>query len=154
VADAEREVPRALAHYIWPPQWVGEPPTSAQAVGDLILQYQLGDGAQARVFRDGMIAFRLGPAHPSYDVDFFAWLNATVRLMNAHLACLHAAMGFPPILRSAVVTAWTSQQVEFEYGAFAAMTMRAAAAASWPFTMPAGHSNQACGTGASSAVAR
>jgi hypothetical protein len=86
------------------------------------MQYELGDATQARVFRDGMIAFRLGPAHPSYDVDFVAWLNANVRLMNAHLACLHAAMGFPPILRSAVVTAWTSLQVEFESGAFAAMT--------------------------------
>lgn len=69
-----------------------------------------------------MFAFRLGPDQPAYDDDFQGWLNACVRLMNAHLACLHAAMGFPPILPSAVVTTWTSMQVDFESGSFAAMT--------------------------------
>lgn len=118
---AEEEAP-ALAHYIWPPQWIGEPPASRREVGDVILSYELPEGIHAHAFRDGMIAFRLGPGHPRHEGDFFAWSNLSVRLMNAHLGCLHAALGYPPIFRSAVVTLWTATQIEFNSGAFLAMS--------------------------------
>ena len=86
------------------------------------MEATLPHGIRARAFRDGMIAFVLGSAAPAYDDDFSAWLEAGVRLMNAHLACLSAAIGNPADSRCAVVTPWTAMQVKFETGSFTGMT--------------------------------
>jgi hypothetical protein len=119
---------RALAHYLWPPQWVGAPPLIADVgtsdvvkVGgpeDRIVDRDLPRGIRACVFRDGMIALALGDSDPTYTGDFLAWQQTLVRLMNAHLACLHASCPPPGVMLSSVVTIWSTLQVELETGAF------------------------------------
>ena len=132
MGEAEEQEPRSLAHYLWPPQWVGQAPAWAEPVpawvtpdpsclGDLMVEAALPTGAQARVFRDGMIASVLGAAAPSYEEDFQQWLGTGLRVMNAHLACLHAALE-PFLFRSAVVTPWTTMQVRFKSGDLLGMT--------------------------------
>jgi hypothetical protein len=91
-------------------------------MGDMIVATELPGGIRSRAFRDGMIAFALGPNQPSYENDFLVWIQTSVRIMNAHLACLNAALGWPPVFRSAVVTSWTTMQVDFDSGKFSAMT--------------------------------
>jgi len=115
-----------LAHYLWPPRWVDVPdwkkgPTP-ESLGDVIVEAELPGGVRARAFRDGMIAFVLGGLAPSYQDDFSQWFGIGVRLMNAHLACLHTALGPGLPFKTAVVTPWTTMQVTFETGSFAAMT--------------------------------
>lgn len=92
------------------------------SLGDVIVEADLPSGVRARVFRDGMIAFVLGAAAPLYEEDFPRWLEIGVRLMNAHLACVHTAVGPHLPFKTAVVTPWTTMQVTFESGSFAAMT--------------------------------
>lgn len=88
----------------------------------MILEAELPNGARARVFRDGMIAFVLGAAAPLYEDDFMRWFETGLRLMNAHLACLHTALGPHLPFKTEVVTPWTTMQVIFESGSFSAMT--------------------------------
>ena len=106
-----------LAHYLWPPTWVGEAPyweeTGPQPLpnpallGEVVTTAELPGGIRARVFRDGMIAFDMTEPRPIVDapqVDaFIAWHERVVRLANAHLACL-AAVVHQFIAPSAVVT--------------------------------------------------
>jgi hypothetical protein len=132
-----REFDRALAHYLWPPQWVGEPPywerTGEQRLpdpallGEVVLTAELPDGIRVRVFRDGMIAFYMGKSTPDFsDTDpalvesFRAWHEAVPRLANAHLACLATVIPFPVTGPSGVVTTWSVMQVDFETGKFEA----------------------------------
>jgi hypothetical protein len=85
----------------------------------VVVERDLSEGVRCRVFRDGEIAFVLGDREPSRDSDFQSWLYYGVRLMNAHLACLHAAA--PPVFTADVVTPWKIMQVEFESGALTSM---------------------------------
>lgn len=125
------EYDRALAHYLWPPTWVGEAPyweeTGPQPLpnpallGEVVTTVELPGDVRARVFRDGMIAF--DTTEPRLTVDdadtFIAWHEQVVRLANAHLACL-AAVVHQFTAPSAVVTLWSLMQVEFETGKFRA----------------------------------
>jgi hypothetical protein len=119
--DAER----GLAHYLWPPKWIGaEPewvdhgpvPQSPVELADVIVEADLVHGIRARAFRDGMIAFALGPEGAAYETDFEAWEQSLVRLMNAHLACLQSTVPEPGLLWCSVVTVWSSMQVKFPAG--------------------------------------
>ncbi len=118
-----------LAHYLWPPQWIGAAPawtepgptaysqSNPSDLGDLIAAAELPEGVRCRVFRDGMLAYEFGP-----EADFERWMSRGVRLMNAHLACLHAVLD--PMFKSSIVTLWNTMQVEFESGTFIAMNAR------------------------------
>ena len=91
--------PLGLALYLWPPQWIGAAPawtelgptaysqSNPSDLGDLIAAAELPDGVRCRVFRDGMLAYELAP-----DADLERRMSRGVRLMNAHLACLHAVL--------------------------------------------------------------
>lgn len=119
---------RALAHYLWPPQWMGSPPDalSGELPGDVVESAELEHGISVRVLRDGMIVFGLGPDGPKYLDDFEAW-NATLqRLLNAYLACLHASLERPArwLFRTEVATVWRTMQVSLS-GEFQAMSDRA-----------------------------
>lgn len=125
----EEQPQRALAHYLWPPQWVGAPPPWAEQgrvplnpdeLGDLIVEVELPGKTKARVFRDGEIVFTLGPEEPAYYNAFMEWQETCVRLMNAHLACLSASIPSPGLLWTSVATPWSSLQVDFEDGRFRA----------------------------------
>jgi hypothetical protein len=128
-----------LAHYLWPPRYVGEQPyweetgpqplPDASLLSEVVTTIDLPDGVRARVFRDGMIAFFLGSIAPSPYEEGVAsdalvvWMEKAQRLANAHLACLVAAIGTGPMLApSGVVTPWSLMQVEFETGKFRAST--------------------------------
>jgi len=73
---------RALAYYLWPPQWIAEAPTWAELgsveaprpsdLGDMIFEADLPVGVRVRAFRDGMIAFVLRESSERYDNDFLA----------------------------------------------------------------------------------
>jgi len=82
----------------------------------VIVEANLSDGVRARAFRDGMIAFALGPDGPGYETEFMAWELSLVRLMNAHLACLQSTVPEPGLIWSSVVTIWSSLQVKFPAG--------------------------------------
>ncbi|HEV7938654.1 MAG TPA: hypothetical protein VGP18_11630 [Solirubrobacteraceae bacterium] len=130
------ELDRAIAHYLWPPHWIGEQPywerTGPQPapdqsiIGDVIITAELPDGVRARAFRDGMIAFHLGDATPTVIEEsgdaFLNWHEKCVRLANAHLACLAATLRIPHLTPTGVATLWSVMQVEFESGNFRAMT--------------------------------
>ncbi len=118
---------RALAHYLWPPQWVGEPLAwmrsgavpSPGELGHLVMEASLPSGVRSRVFRDGEIVFALGPDGPTYEGAFNEWMQTLVRLMNAHLWCLRASIPPPGLLSgSSVVTIWATLQVDFDTGRF------------------------------------
>ena len=126
------EIEEALAHYLWPPTWVGEAPyweeTGPQPLPDpallseVVITAELPRGIRARVFRDGMIAFDMTEPRPLVDDAprfdaFFAWHEQVVRLANAHLACLTAVV-HPFMAPSEVVTLWSLMKVEFETGKF------------------------------------
>lgn len=122
------EPERAIAHYLWPPQWVGEQPyweksgpqplPDPSILGDVIVTAELAGGARVRAFRDGMIAFHLGDATPSLqDFEqtpdaFLAWHEKCVRLANAHLACLAATLRIPLLAPTGIATLWSVMQVE------------------------------------------
>lgn len=107
---------------------MGAPPTLADTgvdtvektggLADLVVEADLPSGIRAHAFRDGMIVFALGPSGPTYEGDFMAWEYTLVRLMNAHLACLHSVLTEPGLIFSAVVTVWSSFQVDFQTGGF------------------------------------
>src|ERR1700689_3145064 len=100
------------------------PPATPRAgdLGDVILAIDLPDGIEARAFRDGMIAFRLGTAAPSREVDYVEWMRIGVRLINAHLACLHTAMSTGPFTKCAVLGLADAMQVSLETGSFQGST--------------------------------
>lgn len=85
---AEVEERRALAHYLWPPQWLGSPPDAVKGelLGDLVPSAELADGISLRAVRDGMIVVSIGPSGPQYLDDFGGWTASSLRLLNAHLA--------------------------------------------------------------------
>lgn len=132
------EPERAIAHYLWPPRWVGEQPyweeTGPQPLpdpsilGDVILTAELPDGIRVRAFRDGMIAFHLGDATPSLrdfgknPDPFLEWHEKCIRLANAHLACLVATLRLPLLAPTGIATLWSVMQVEFDSGKFRAMS--------------------------------
>jgi len=133
------EPERAIAHYLWPPQWVGEQPyweetgsrrlPDPSIVGDVIATADMPDGIRVRAFRDGMIAFHLGDATPTFNAAdpgageaFLAWHEKAVRIANAHLACLAATLRYPLLAPSGIASPWSVMQVDFESGKFRAMS--------------------------------
>lgn len=111
------------ANYRLADEWrsrAGGPCVKVGGPEDRVVDRDLPRGIRARVFRDGMIAFALGDSDPTYRGDFLAWQQTLVRLMNAHLACLHASCPPPGVMLSSVVTIWSTLQVELETGAFRA----------------------------------
>ena len=78
---------------------------------------ELPHGIRACAFRDGMIAFALGPEEPSISGDYFAWSARCVRLMNAHLACLDSVIAGPWVIYGSDIAAPLSTlPVVFETG--------------------------------------
>jgi hypothetical protein len=129
VSQPTERLDRALAHYLWPAQWLGAPPVAADTalddvdkVGELsdlvFAKDDLPDGVRVRAFRDGMIVFAIAGDNPVYDDDFLGWSSTLVRLMNAHLACLHSSLPPPGLLFSSVVNIWSTLQAELETGKF------------------------------------
>lgn len=102
-----------MAHYIWPPQWVGPLPEWVMEPGravnrdDLaavVADVELPVGIRIRAFRDGMLAFDLGSwgdpvkirdASPENFEAVAEYQVRCARLMNAHLACLHTTSQWP-----------------------------------------------------------
>jgi hypothetical protein len=132
LTEPATEPSRALAYYLWPPRWVDRLPdwddigggvVRPDELGELVTEVTLPGGTRVRVFRDGEFAFMLGPSEPKYLEAFMDWQQRCLRLMNAHLACLHTVL--PVIFNSAIATLWTAMQVTFETGAFSAGTFRA-----------------------------
>ena len=124
-----------MAHYLWPPQWVGGPPKWVDPPGlepkpadlaDVIFEAELPCGIRFRAFRDGMLVFDLAswsprpsPNAPGLSEDFEAeveYQTAAVRLMNAHLACLQTATDWP--LKPTVLTPGRVMRVTFADGSF------------------------------------
>lgn len=123
LADVAESRP-ALAHYLWPPAWVGTDPVEPGDVVDptelsqVVLTAELPDGACLRVFRDGMLVFDFGSWAAPVDLEDFdaaeQYQTRCVRLMNAHLACLcDRAEGF---LTPTVLTLARVMRVEFADG--------------------------------------
>ena len=102
-----------MAHYIWPPQWVGPLPEWVMEPGlavkrddlaDVVAEVELSLGIRIRAFRDGMLAFDLGSwgdpvkirdASPENFEAVAEYQVRCARLMNAHLACLHTTSQWP-----------------------------------------------------------
>jgi hypothetical protein len=140
VEVAIEEYDRAIAHYLWPPRFVGveqpywentgpQPPPDPAVLAEIVTTVELTGGISVRVFRDGMVAFSLGDATPRWDEGalptngtFHNWLEKGVRLANAHLACLAAVIKSPLMVPSNVATLWSILQVDFESGKFRGAT--------------------------------
>lgn len=134
------EYDRAIAHYLWPPRFVGaeqpywentgsQPPPDPALLAEVVTTVELTGGLRVRVFRDGMIAFSVGDATPRFDKGelpngeaIHGWFERGVRLANAHLACLAAAIKEPLLAPSDVATLWSILQVDFGSGKFQAAT--------------------------------
>lgn len=107
MSDADER--QALAHYLWPPRWVGDAKINGadwpigERMDEAMVTGQLPRDIWARAFRDGMIAFALGAGERSISDDYFGWTARCVRLMNAHLACLDAVRPEPWFLYGAAV---------------------------------------------------
>lgn len=128
-----RPNPDAIAHYLLPPRWVGttpewakpgQEPTALKApqlseLAEVVADRDLSEGVRCRVFRDGEITFALGDRQPSNLTDFERWRVHGVRLINAHLACLHTAA--PPFFTASVATPWKVMEVEFASGQLTSM---------------------------------
>ncbi len=98
-----------MAHYLWPPKWLGSAPRWADDptlaidpadLADVVAEGSLPPAIRFRAYRDGMLAFDLGswgdPVRLSdaSTENFEAVAEYQVRcarLMNAHLACIHTA---------------------------------------------------------------
>jgi len=85
----------------------------------------LAGDVHVRAFRDGMIAFSMGRSTPRFDSvesqlpahdELSAWLERSVRLANAHLACLAAVIQALMHAPSGVATYWSVLQVDFDSG--------------------------------------
>jgi hypothetical protein len=102
---------KAVAHYLWPPLWIGsvpkwiddpKRPIEPGDLGAVIVDAQLPEGLRFYAYRDGMLVFEFPRPNsapgPTIKLDaeegFGLWADRKigwVRLMNAHLACLHTA---------------------------------------------------------------
>lgn len=101
-----------MAHYLWPPVWLGAPPgwtrpwppseafhapatvIKLEDLSDVVADSELPDGLRVLAHRDGMIEFdftSLGdePAG-TREWELSEHRLRCLRTMNAHLACLHA----------------------------------------------------------------
>ncbi len=101
------ELGNVVAHYLWPPRWLGSTPTIGEGgfladhteLGHKVFESELAPGIDMCAYRDGMLVFRMGewgkPTEEEHHEDDFdaevAQQARWVRLMNAHLACLHTA---------------------------------------------------------------
>jgi hypothetical protein len=104
-----------MAHYLWPPQWVGSTPDWADRPGlemrpadlaEVVFDGDAGAGVQVRAHRDGMLTFDLSSRYPRtpdrneenpatrFEREAERQIRC-VRLMNAHLACLHTVSRYP-----------------------------------------------------------
>jgi hypothetical protein len=125
-----------VAHYLWPPRWLG----SDAALGEdgklvdhtelshPVFESGLAPGVDMRAYRDGMLVFRMGdwgkPSEEEHHEDSFdaevAHQARWVRLMNAHLACLHTAWSalHEKILTTSIVRPGRLMAVDFngEFG--------------------------------------
>lgn len=124
-----------MAHYIWPPQWVGQSPEWVQDprlpvnpfdLADLVIETELPPSIRIRAFRDGMLAFDLGSwggpvklGDASLVETFEAVAEYQVRcarLMNVHLACLHTVSQWP--FKPTVVTPDRIMRVRWSDGRY------------------------------------
>jgi hypothetical protein len=136
-----QEYDRAVAHYLWPPRFVGEepywertgqqPPPDPKVFGEVVATASLPGGVRVRAFRDGMVAFAMGDATPAFEDPramgtdaLVEWHDSAVRLANAHIACLAAVRKTPYDTPSDVASLWSVMQVDFESGEFHASNER------------------------------
>lgn len=100
--------PDALAFYLWPPRWVDSAPETEsedRQLADVVFESSLPGGLRMKACRDGMVAwdFTAWGGNPSLrpligeggKIDPEPVINTQVRclrLMNAHLACLHRSV--------------------------------------------------------------
>lgn len=103
-----------MAHYLWPPRWVGDRVPEPGEFGEIVVRVDLPDGIRAHAARDGLITFALGPDAPRYHEENTKWVQTLLRLINAHLACLHSIGGPSGSFKADIATPFTTLQVHLE----------------------------------------
>jgi hypothetical protein len=119
-----------LAHYIWPPRWIGAAPkwledvtpVQLEDLSEVIRETTLPGDLRARAFRDGMLAYDFTPRGGRDSATGSAEgvlrdLFLRVRTINAHLACLQAVID-QTALRVTIATIWRTLKVRFDDGSF------------------------------------
>src|SRR4051794_29648523 len=102
-----------MGHFLWPRVWIGPIPSWATRPGlaavpaemaEVMVDAHLPDGIRMRAFRDGILTFDFGSwgeppngADPNQFNELAEHRVRCVRLMNAHLACLHTATHLGPV---------------------------------------------------------
>jgi hypothetical protein len=114
--EAARKEADALAHYLWPPQWVDAAPpgtitnavspsqVESERLADVVFESALPGDLEMKVCRDGMIVWNCakwgekpnksisepGNVDPGPEIKY---QTRCLRLMNVHLACLLQSSG-------------------------------------------------------------